>query len=180
MRLRGLVVSLIGLFPAVAAATTAVRLAPDQLALRSRAIVEGTVVARQSAWAADGKRIYTRVRIRVEEAWKGDPGREVEVVVPGGTVGELAQVVQGMPQFDEEERVLVFLEDATPSAYRVVGLAQGKYRVVEVAGQGKFAVPDLQGLLLIDPESRAPVEPALAGPVSLEKLRRLVLTPEVR
>lgn len=180
MRSLALVVALTGLLPTVAAGTTAERLSPAELATRSRAIVEGTVVSRQSQWAPDGKRIHTRVRIRVDAVWKGAPGEEVELVLPGGTVGELAQLVQGMPQFSEAERVLVFLEPTSAAAYRVVGLAQGKFRVVEVAGQEKLAVPDLQGLLLVDPESHAPVEPIFAGPLPLEKLRELVFAPESR
>jgi hypothetical protein len=174
------VVLVLLLAPGLAEATTALRLEPRDLAARSRAIVEGRVISTASERTPDGKRIFTRVRIRVDEVWKGTPDREVEVVLPGGAVGDFEQIVQGMPRFGEDERVLVFLEDAPAwAAYRVVGLAQGKFTVVEVAEEGKFAVPNLEGLLLVDPKSRAPVEPAIGGPTPLHRLRRQVLAPEV-
>src|SRR5690606_17029256 len=110
------------LVPGPAQATTALRLGPRDLAARARAIVEGRVISTDSERTPDGKRIFTRVRIRVDEVWKGSPGREVEVVLPGGVVGDYEQIVQGMPRFGEDESVLVFLEDAPAStAYRVVG-----------------------------------------------------------
>lgn len=168
------------LVPGPAQATTALRLGPRDLAARARAIVEGRVISTDSERTPDGKRIFTRVRIRVDEVWKGSPGREVEVVLPGGVVGDYEQIVQGMPRFGEDESVLVFLEDASAStAYRVVGLAQGKFTVVEVPEQGKFAVPNLEGLLLVDPRSRAPVAPAIEVPTPLHQLRRQLLAPEV-
>lgn len=163
---------LIVLLPAAVEATVAIRLSPRELAERSSLAGEGEVVSARSEWTPDGKRIVSRVRLRVEEAWKGEPG-EVELVVPGGSVDGLGQIVQGMPVFREGERVVVFAEGPERAApHRVVGLAQGKFSVVEVPDEGRLLVPRLEGLQLVDPLTGAEVPPLWERPVPVEALRR--------
>ena len=178
MKNAGLALLLALLFPPLAGATSAIRLTPEELAKRANRVGEGEVVSVESEWSADGKRIISRVRLRMEANWKGE-GEEVEIVVPGGTVGELTQIVQGMPAFEEGEKVVVFLEKPAPQpGFRVVGLAQGKFRVAEVPEQGRFLLPSLEGLKLVDPLTGAEASPFVETPVPLEDFRRRILAPE--
>lgn len=168
------------LFPAGAAATAALRLLPAELAERASLVGEGEVLSIESAWSEDGKRIFSRVRLRLEEAWKGEGG-EVEIVVPGGEVGELGQIVQGMPAFREGERVVVFLDRPAPGpSFRVVGLAQGKFTVAELPAEGRYLFPNLEGLKLIDPRTGLEAPPVLEGPIRLDAFRRQLFPEEAR
>lgn len=181
MRAGLLAVLLIFLLPPSAGATAVIRLAPEELAARSSLVGEGEVLSVRSVRSADGKKIVSRVRLRLDERWKGEEAREVEIAVPGGTVGELTQIVQGMPAFEEGEEVLVFLErPVRETAYRVVGLAQGKFSVAEVPEQGRFLIPNLEGLKLVDPRTGEAASPFVEMPVPLEDFRRRILPREAR
>src|SRR5262249_4597634 len=70
------------------------------------------------------------------------------------------------------ERVVLFLERSGPY-HRVVGLAQGVYRVVPVEGSKELrAVPaSLEGLELVSPAGQTP---AARAPLSLSALRTSV------
>lgn len=172
--MRRIAFGLVGIFlllPSFGEATVAIRLDPQALASRSQVVVEGSVESLESHLSPDGKQIVTTVRIHVRSPWKGAPGEAVEVLVPGGAVGELAQVVQGAPSFVEGEDVVVFLDRPRPDVlFQVVGLAQGKFSVREEAGR-QVAVQDLRNLELVDQETRRPAPPALDGPIPLEALR---------
>lgn len=166
--------------PSVAQATAALRLSPEELVDRAGLVGEGEVLSVRGEWTADQKRIVSRVRLRVDEAWKGKAG-EVEVVVPGGEVGELGQIVQGMPVFREGERVVVFLDPAEPGIeHQVVGLSQGKFSVAELGEAGKFLLPSLEGLKLVDPRTGQDALPLWEAPVPIEELRRQLFPGEAK
>lgn len=168
------------LLPANALATTALRLLPSELAAKASLVAEGEVLSVTHERSADGKRIFRRVLLRVEENWKGEAA-EVEIAVPGGTVGEFTQLVQGMPAFREGEKVVVFLEKPSPSPlYRVVGLSQGKFSVAELPQEGRYLLPSLEGLKLVDPLTGEEASPFIETPIPLEDFRRRILAPETR
>lgn len=167
------------LAPTFAYATVAVGLDPEGLANRSQMVIEGRVESLESHVSPDGRQIVTTVRIQVEETWKGAPARTVEIVVPGGAAGELAQVVHGAPRFTEGEEVVVFLDRPRPDvAYAVVGLAQGKFSVREGPDGRQVAVQDLRELELVDPHTKRPTAAPIPGPIPLETLRREVVRAE--
>ncbi|HUM12445.1 MAG TPA: hypothetical protein VLT82_15975, partial [Myxococcaceae bacterium] len=94
------------------------------------------------------------------------------VVQPGGERDGIGQHVSGVAPLPVGERVVLFLE-RTGAEHRVVGLAQGVYRVVPSAGTGELrAVPAaLEGLELISPPGPAP---GLRAPLSVSELRSSV------
>lgn len=163
-----------------ARATVMLEASIDDLSREADAVVRGTVRTTESHLSADGKRIYTRVTVDVAEAWKGAPGKTVEIQVPGGVHGDLGQIVQGAPRFATGEEVVVFLHGlpagpaGTPRTFHVAGLAQGKLHVDRDAIRGPVAVPDLRGLEL----KRRPEEPAVeappANPIALPELKARV------
>src|SRR5262245_25091236 len=97
------------------------------------------VIAARAFWDARHERIVTTIDLAIVESWKGaaPPAARVQIVQPGGTVGDVTMVVHGMPRFVAGERALVFLRGPSDRA-GVVGLAQGK-RLVRREGTGTSA-----------------------------------------
>jgi len=112
------------------------------------------VTAARAAWDARHQRILTTIELDVVESWKGSaaPAARVQVVQPGGTVGDVTMVVHGMPRFLPGERALVFLRGPIDRG-GVVGLAQGKRLVRREATQTGLryvvAAPDRAGAAFV-------------------------------
>ncbi len=106
-----------------------IRVEPEQMAVESFDVVEGTVIARESSWNAAKTHITTRVTIEVRESWAGKSARGERVVlnVEGGTVGEIMHKVEHQPVFGANETVLVFLESRPDGTLRCLHATQGKY-----------------------------------------------------
>jgi hypothetical protein len=136
MRSLLLLASLLAASPAVAA--QAVALSVEGLARSSDAVVRGRVLKVTATLAQEGRRVFTLVDVEVASTWRGAAARTVRVIVPGGEAGGIGQRVEGAPSFAEGEEVVVFLHRAEAGAYRVAGLAQGKFSVA-----GPSAAPDL-------------------------------------
>lgn len=105
-------------------------------------VVVGTVTHTAARWVEG--RIVTRVTLTPSQVLKGSPGETVTIEVLGGEVDGIGQLVSGMARFEVGEETVVFLERAAET-HRVVGLAQGKFRV-ERGPTGVALVPDLTGL----------------------------------
>lgn len=160
-----------------ASATTMLRADLPELARTSDAIVHGTVRRVESRWSGDGRRIVTDVEIQVTEALKGQAGSTVLVTQPGGRVGDIGQRVSGLASFTPGEEVVVFLERRGTQAFRLSGMAQGKYQVQRTeGGKGAMAVPEPTGdVLLLDPDTRQPTDSSLRS-LSLPELKAAIRT----
>lgn len=112
---------------APAAAATFLATSVEEVARGSDAVVRARVVAAASRATRDG-RIVTDVELAVDAAWKGDAGRAVRLVVPGGSLPGVAMRVDAAPRFAVGEEVVVFLARGA-RAWLVNGLALGKFRV---------------------------------------------------
>ena len=117
---------------------------------RSDQISVVDVVSVKSAWNAAHDRITTTVDLAVVDCWKGTaaPATHVQVVQPGGSVGEIEMRVDGMPHFQVGERTLLFLRlRGGPDHASVVGMAQGKRPVSRESASGRWMVsaPDRAG-----------------------------------
>jgi len=141
-----------------AAATTALKLDLESLVANSNAIVLGHVTEVRSL--EEGGRIYTETTVRVDEAWKGEATDTVTIRHPGGRVGDTVTRVYGLPGFEPDERVVVFLRrnDASSTSeqslrFTVTGLRQGKFHVtVGPDGSTPFVVPRLRDMRLLEPK----------------------------
>jgi hypothetical protein len=155
-----------------ALASTAVRLDTPALVAAATDVVDGNVVSSTSVWTGDHRRIVTQVVVEVRDTWKGTAAGRITVVQPGGERDGIGQRVSGVALLSSGERVVLFLERTGPY-HRVVGLAQGVYRVVPVEGSTELrAVPAaLEGLELVSPPGQTPVARA---PLSLSALRSSV------
>ena len=88
----------------------------------------------------------------MEEAFKGNPGSEVVLKEPGGSVGGRTAIRLGTPSFKKGERVLLFLRDIGDGYYRVFGLSQGKFSIVRDKEAGRDVLQrNLSGLDIVDP-----------------------------
>jgi hypothetical protein len=129
-------------------------LALDLPAMVSRAdhVAVVDVASVKSDWDANHEQILTTIDLVVVESWKGGaaPGSHMRVVQPGGTVGDLTQIIHGMTRFVPGERAVVFLA-GSPGHASVVGMAQGKRLVRRDAATGKLVVhvPDRAGATFI-------------------------------
>ena len=158
--------SLLLLVAIPAAASTFVETSVEETARSSDAVVHGTVLSATSRMTQDGRRVVTEVEIAVDGTWKGATEPVVRVIVPGGRVGRIAQIVDAAATFEEGEEVVVFLA-RRGTTWRVMGHALGKYRV-----DGAEARPALERAEVL-PRAIAPGERAV-GPMPVTELERRV------
>ncbi|WNG38550.1 hypothetical protein F0U61_36370 [Archangium violaceum] len=160
-----------------ASATSMLRADLPELAQTADSIVHGTVRRVESRWSGDGRRIITDVEIQVTEALKGQASSTVLVTQPGGRVGDIGQMVSGLATFSPGEEVVLFLERRGPQAFRVSGMAQGKYKVQRTeGGTSAMAVPEPTGdTLLLDPDTRQPTRSSLRT-MTLSELKASIRT----
>jgi len=160
-----------------ASATTMLRADLPELARTADTIVHGTVRRVESRWSGDGRRIVTDVEIQVSEALKGQASGSVLVTQPGGRVGDIGQKVSGLASFTPGEEVVLFLERRGPEAFRVAGMAQGKYQVQRSEdGTRVLAVPEsTEDVHLVDPDTRQATASS-ARTLSLVELKASIRT----
>ena len=113
---------------------------PQQIGADSDAVVRGRVESNQSFWNERHTKVFTRVRIAVDQTYKGAGTATLELVQLGGTVGTMKVTAHGAPTWKIGEEVLVFAERDNAGAYRVSGLSQGKFRIVRDAKTGEAFV----------------------------------------
>ena len=145
---RWLWVCLLMLFPMDASATMVEAMEIETMADKASEVVRGAVktieVKRQEG------RIETHITVKIEKAWKGrvPATEEIVVVVPGGQIGNLAQTAAGTPTMEVKDRVVLFLwrpAAAPVHPFRLLGLSQGHFRVVDDRGVN-MAVSDRREL----------------------------------
>jgi hypothetical protein len=98
------------------------------LVASARVIVHGRVVSTRTQ-SSDRRRIETVVTVEAGDYFKGDLGRELTFVVPGGTLGRYRTVVSGAPQLAEGDDVVLFLGTRGPAMPYLVRLGEGVFRV---------------------------------------------------
>lgn len=109
----------------------------EELARRADFVVSGTVVNLEARWDYSRSNIYTLVTIASENTFKGDELPDlITVVVPGGQVDGITQIVSDTPAFTEGEETLLFLNRSNwqgisfnqliSELYEVCGSFQGK------------------------------------------------------
>lgn len=114
---------------AQADASVVLPLGPEQLERGAERVVVGEVRSMTSRWSADGSRIETVIAIAA------DGGDTLEIVQPGGVVGETRQVILGMPTYRVGERARFYLRhNRDRASWRVYGWDQGKWPELVVAG----------------------------------------------
>jgi hypothetical protein len=149
-----------------ALASTAIQMDLPALTRAASDVVRARVTGTRSAWTEDHRRIVTLVEMDVLETWKGAPKTRLTVLQLGGEIDGIGQAVSGVASLEPGQEVVVFIERQGP-VHRVVGLAQGVYRVErQTAAEGARAVPAaLDGLELVTPPG-GPLQPRRALPLT--------------
>jgi hypothetical protein len=111
-------------------ASSVVPLGFDEIVGEARSIVRAQVVEVRAVRGPAG-RIDTLVTFRVERVLKGPADRALATLrFAGGAIGDESMEVAGMPRFAAGDRDLLCLGDEDGVLSPVVGLMQGRFRVV--------------------------------------------------
>jgi len=129
----GVCVLTLGISPAAKALTVHPRSFPE-LVERADTIVVASVAGLRSAWSADGQVIYTFATLADIDVLKGDvPGATFELRMPGGVIGDQAQLYPGMPALEQGQRYVLFIHGHLREFFPLVGVNQGLYQVIRDA-----------------------------------------------
>lgn len=119
------------LMAGVANSTTVIPPTFETLVSSASTIFVGEVMDVRSEWTAtrDGRAIITLVTFKVEEVWKGSAGSVTQLEFLGGTVGQMRMQVDGMPQFVEGQRSVLFVSGDAKAISPLVGFWHGRMRI---------------------------------------------------
>jgi hypothetical protein len=86
-------------------------------------IIEGTVEKVESRWNQERTGIFTYTELAIEKYVKGAPFAEnkLQIVTPGGTVGEISQWVEDQPIFHEGKGVRIYFEEVSGEFFIICG-----------------------------------------------------------
>lgn len=144
--------------PASGAKAIMIQLSLEELAEEADSVITGTVMSSQSQWNNDRTSIYTTVIVALENHLKGNPlPDQVTVIVPGGEIDGVMQIVSDTPAFKPGEEVLLFLENLPqqiyprsiflPKTHSVFGSFQGKKEIINNTVDG-IPVEEVEELIL--------------------------------
>jgi len=142
-----------GLTAAFANATTLARLNFNDLAQQSSAVARLRCLGSEFHW--DRGELWTETRFEVLERNKGLLSGIVTVRTIGGISGHLHSHVDGVPIFRTGEEVYLFLWERPGEPYRVLGWAQGTFRIARNANAGTETVTQDSAMApIFDPRTR--------------------------
>ena len=138
---------------ALANGTTFARLRFEDLAHQSTAVARLRCLGSEFHW--DRGELWTETRFEVLEHNKGLLPGIVTVRTLGGTFGHLHSRVDGVPVFRSGEEVYLFLWERPGEPYRVLGWAQGTFRIARNEQSGLETVTQDSALApIFDPRTR--------------------------
>ncbi len=144
----------LGLIAVVANATTFARLRLEDLAQQASAVARLRCLTTESVREQD--EIWTETRFEVLETAKGFLPGLVAVRTLGGRAGHLQSHVDGAPRFRPGEEVYLFLWGTPEQPYRVLGWAQGTFRIARNPKTGIESITqDSAGMAVFDPATRS-------------------------
>ena len=155
------IAAVLALAPMTAQATISRVVKFDEKVDQAASIIVGRVVSQESSWDANRQRILTRSKIAVEKTLKGSPAREITIVTPGGTVGDIAQDYVGVPRFNTGDENVVFVRE-TGAGPTVLFFDQGAYRVAKNDSGERIVMPLVSSAVLGDVQRGAAAAPESA------------------
>ncbi len=115
----------------------------NELTDQSDSIITGTIAELNSQWDTEQGNIFTTVTVNVDSKIKGEekPGI-ITVMIPGGTVDGITQIVSDTPEFRVGEEVVLFLNELP--WYKIIFTGSASNNFYEMCGnfQGKFSIID--------------------------------------
>ncbi len=113
----------------VAGAATVRPMTVEALIKSSEYVVYGRVLGNHCVWDDTTRTIWTLTELLVLDGPKGRTGSTVIIRQPGGVLGNVGQLFPGVPRFEPNQEVVVFLNGETGRGLRVTGLHLGVYLV---------------------------------------------------
>jgi len=134
------------------------RLSLDDMISKSTAIVRGKVGSSYAAFS--GTVIYTHYTVQVSERFKGpfNAGTSVDLVVPGGIVGNLRQSFSGAPAFQTGDDYVFFLWTSRAGLTQVMGLTQGIFSIAADGSSDPVVTRSASHELMLDSQTGRPVK----------------------
>jgi len=131
-----------------------VKLSLEDLTLEADSIITGTVVETESQWDTSGGNIYTTVKVAVVDNIKGnDEPDYISIIIPGGQVDGVTQIVSDTPHFEPGQEALLFLNQlpwynlnlgsTVPRFFEMCGNFQGQLKI-EGSQAGEFFKEELE------------------------------------
>jgi hypothetical protein len=161
------------LIAATAVATSVIARSFHDLAVEADGVFAGTVTDVRS-YRSDRGHIRTAVRfgelrwLVAPPAAAGATDAEKELHFAGGRLGEIAEVVGGMPQFTVGQRVVIFYRD-TETASPIVGFHQGCFGLrAGDAGADTVFTADHRPVLAVEAGELVAGDAGAGGAMSLE------------
>lgn len=136
--------------------TTVVPITLEQLAQRADVVVLATVRSTRALW--QGRLIVTDCELEVRLAMKGtlSSGQMITLRVPGGVLGDLGQVIPGVPRVDRGDTIVVF-------ATRAEDRAAGRYYLTHLTASILPVVATPAAQSASSPSATLVVRPAAEG-----------------
>jgi hypothetical protein len=138
-------------------------------------ISENVVVAKcmssESKWNEQGSLIYTYITFKVQDNVEGESTEEdLTLRFLGGHVEDTVQTVPDMPQFSEEEEVLLFLGPKNKSGYHTLSsIENGVLRIRTDSETGdKIIITPTTGIQIYNTNTDKPIPSPHSNGVSLE------------
>ena len=103
----------------------------DQMISDAELIVRGEVAEVEARWSDDGATIYTYVTLSGVTVIHGQLFGPLTLRFEGGEIGDQRLEVDGMPTFRKGEEEILFVRANQVAASPVVGLFQGRFKVVK-------------------------------------------------
>ena len=124
----------------------------DKLLRESEQIYRAQVVSVKCDWSGEGanRHIATFVRLRVLESYRGGAADEQTLEFSGGSIGDWTQMVVGMPEFHAGDVEILFVRGNHRDICPLVGIHQGRLRVVKSAADGREQIYLHDGSPLMD------------------------------
>jgi hypothetical protein len=123
-------------------ATTVQKLSFDRLIAEADLIVRGRVEELKSQQAPDRRSVTTVITVSIERQFKGPEVSAVTIEQPGGSMGDIAQGVPGLPEFSSGEDVVLFLKRQRGGTFKIVGGKQGKFTAKTQPQSNNWVVED--------------------------------------
>jgi hypothetical protein len=128
--------------PGFVQATTLQKLSFDRLIGEADLIIMGRVEELKTRQVSDRRSMTTIVTVSIERQFKGPKVSSVTIEQPGGSVGDIAQGVPGLPKFSSGEDVILFLKRQPGGAFNIVGGKEGKFTAKTQPGSKEEVVED--------------------------------------
>ena len=128
-----------------------IRSTTADLARTADGVVLANCVKSEARIDEDTGLIFTYTTFKVDERLKGEYGDEIVLRIIGGTVGDKTVSSPYLPQFTQNEDVVLFLGPNNTKGYPVLkSLSRGIVRVETDESGAKYVVTPVDGLEIID------------------------------